>query len=486
MKRVILAFVVFVLSLTVSAQDQTTWIHQGLYHLSQCFGIIELSDGSLAVREAVFDDNLEDVGFNIFKISSQGELLDSLFIESHDIDGYRPILRDPQNDNSNIMISFYKDGEMNFYKATYFNDNLEITNEITTDYYDNCNVPTRFFIDSNNDIICRSKIDDNSFCLVRMGLDGELKLQSSRIEKTSQFLYENPIFEISAEPLRYGYMRAFDNSIVFDVYDEYFNCVFTKTITKIGEWTCTHKYPYDNACYISDGSFVVTLEGTRLDGTQGKFQLMAVKFNSDIEIESACKIGEEYLGGSNLPKYQYLNRNLCVTDNNIYLVWQKKEERWEKLSLQTMFVTCLDMNMNLVWEEPSLSVLDNGMIANYGLIPLSNGGVALSGWLSDEMSWYESKKIYAVMFDNHLATPAIETTDGNVMCYPNPTTGVINVSGENLANIEVVNIMGQTMLKTECNGGDVHVDISSLTPGIYLIKARMSDGTEVSERVVKE
>lgn len=74
----------------------------------------------------------------------------------------------------------------------------------------------------------------------------------------------------------------------------------------------------------------------------------------------------------------------------------------------------------------------------------------------------------------------------NIMVYPNPTTGIINVSGENIAAIEVVNIMGQTMLKKNCDGDEANVDISSFTPGIYFVKVGMNDGNEFSEKIIKE
>ena len=79
-----------------------------------------------------------------------------------------------------------------------------------------------------------------------------------------------------------------------------------------------------------------------------------------------------------------------------------------------------------------------------------------------------------------------EHNAANIMVYPNPTTGIINVSGENITAIEVVNIMGQTMLKKNCDGDEANVDISSFTPGIYFVKAGMNDGNEFSEKIVKE
>lgn len=490
MKKTIITIVVLFVSLAASAQNQSTWLHHGNYPLCQCDDIIEISDGNLAIREAVFDENLEDIGYNLYKITPDGTLLDSLFIKNNSIFALSPFLRDPTNTNNNVLTSFYSVDNVNYYKATYFNDNLEITDEIVAEYYDNCNVPTRFFVDSHNDIICRSKIGNNSYCLVRMGLDGTMKAQSNPISLVSATLVQHPVFEISAEPLVYGYMTVFDNKIVFDVYDADFNCLTTKTVSKIQEWSVyIGAPPYQNAYGTGDGGFVTTVYCVKYNGSQSIHQLMAVKFNSDIEVEGICNLGKEFLSGYNFPRYSYVNKNLCVTDNHIYVAWQEEKERWEKLSVQTLFVTCMDMDMNIIWEETSLSVLDNDMIVNYGMVGLSNGGLAISGWLTDETGYYSSKDIYAVVFDNYLATEEPVTTEKPFFCYPNPASDYIRVELSPDANCELIEIHSVDGRIVETRHGmslQTPIDISNLNPGVYMLKLRMSDGSEFFERIVKQ
>jgi len=87
----------------VSAQNHSTWLHHGNAPLSQCYNIIEMSDGNLVVKEAVFDDDLYDIGLNLYKITPDGVLLDSLFVEDHYISSLSPMLRDPVNSNSRTV-----------------------------------------------------------------------------------------------------------------------------------------------------------------------------------------------------------------------------------------------------------------------------------------------------------------------------------------------------------------------------------------------
>lgn len=486
MKKYILILALLVLAFATSAQNYNTWLHHGNYPESQCYDIIEMSDDNLVVREATFDENGGDIAYILYKITPQGELLDSLFIEDHNVYALNPFLRDPYNSNSNIMTSFYTLDDVNYYKATYFDDNLDITDEVVTEYYDNCDIPRKFFIDSNNDLICRSKLDDDNFCLVRMGLDGTLKTQSLPIPKQSgtNIVLEHPVFELSSEPLRYGYVLYRDNDITIDIYDENFTKLDTKTVNRFEDWQF-YTSIYTNACGTGDGGFFITAEAGKIQGQSIVHTCLLLKFNADFEIESGYCL-EGYTFG-NYPQCYYENRNLCVTDNNIYLVWKQKKDRYDKLSRQLLYVTCLDRNLNLVWDRYSIEVLDYGMFANYGITALKNGGVAISGWLADEMSWSESKDIYAVIFDNYLSTDEISASENPFVCYPNPAKDVVQIEfSESIdcQSVAIYSIDGR-LLKSQNNNFD-KINIANLTPGLYLIKVRMNDGKEFTERIVKE
>ena len=113
MKKTLLTIVTALLVLSLNAQDFRTWEHTGNYagdyHFSQCYDIVQMSDGNFIVREAIFDNNNNDIGYMLHKITPDGEPIDSLFIGSNSIDGLHPLLRDPYNTNSIIMTSFYEE-----------------------------------------------------------------------------------------------------------------------------------------------------------------------------------------------------------------------------------------------------------------------------------------------------------------------------------------------------------------------------------------
>ena len=61
--------------------------------------------------------------------------------------------------------------------------------------------------------------------------------------------------------------------------------------------------------------------------------------------------------------------------------------------------------------------------------------------------------------------------------YPNPTSGVLNIQGEDLKSIEVYNTIGQRVLTQEVNGEGIQLNTESLNNGIYFLRVHANDGT---------
>ena len=61
--------------------------------------------------------------------------------------------------------------------------------------------------------------------------------------------------------------------------------------------------------------------------------------------------------------------------------------------------------------------------------------------------------------------------------YPNPTSGVLNIQGEDLKSIEVYNTIGQCVMMQEVNGDGIQLNTESLNNGIYFLRVRANDGT---------
>ena len=76
----------------------------------------------------------------------------------------------------------------------------------------------------------------------------------------------------------------------------------------------------------------------------------------------------------------------------------------------------------------------------------------------------------------------------NLVCnlYPNPTTGLVTITGKDIKQAEVFNTFGQRVATAQ--GGDerITVDISALPAGVYFVNVTDKDGRKCVRKVVKE
>ena len=67
--------------------------------------------------------------------------------------------------------------------------------------------------------------------------------------------------------------------------------------------------------------------------------------------------------------------------------------------------------------------------------------------------------------------------------YPNPTTGRVNIEADNLKQVSISNILGQTIYESEASGNKFTYDFGQQKDGVYLIRIETSNGV-VTKRVV--
>ncbi|MBR1513295.1 MAG: T9SS type A sorting domain-containing protein [Bacteroidales bacterium] len=70
--------------------------------------------------------------------------------------------------------------------------------------------------------------------------------------------------------------------------------------------------------------------------------------------------------------------------------------------------------------------------------------------------------------------------------HPNPTTGMVTVTGENLRQAEVVNALGQHVATAKGVGESLKIDISNLPAGVYFVNITDAEGRKCVRKVVKE
>lgn len=69
----------------------------------------------------------------------------------------------------------------------------------------------------------------------------------------------------------------------------------------------------------------------------------------------------------------------------------------------------------------------------------------------------------------------------NLNIYPNPTTGIVNVEGESIKNVEVMDMAGRIVMSST----DRVVNISNLSKGVYMFRINTENGT-FTQKIVKK
>lgn len=70
--------------------------------------------------------------------------------------------------------------------------------------------------------------------------------------------------------------------------------------------------------------------------------------------------------------------------------------------------------------------------------------------------------------------------------HPNPTTGIVTISGSNLKQAKIINTLGQCVATVKGQGEQLSVDISTLPAGVYFVNITDGEGRKCVRKVVKE
>ena len=124
---------------------------------------------------------------------------------------------------------------------------------------------------------------------------------------------------------------------------------------------------------------------------------------------------------------------------------------------------------------------------------------ALNDWVlgqennADYLYWCADR--YCSIFPNYLPSfydfdiaGAIENATNNeqVLLFPNPTIGIVTITGENLQQAEVFNTLGQKILGVKDKRSELQINIAALPSGIYFVTVTDEEGRKCVRKVVKE
>ena len=84
-----------------------------------------------------------------------------------------------------------------------------------------------------------------------------------------------------------------------------------------------------------------------------------------------------------------------------------------------------------------------------------------------------------------LSQDVAEVADLDIVLYPNPTNGIVNIKVENLQNISIYNLLGEKVFETPASGDSFEYDFSRFGNGVYLVKIETEKGV-LTKRVMVE
>lgn len=457
--------------------------------------LFENEDGTLMFRTLMYNPNTYDEYEHLFyKLTPQGEVLDSLIIEAFADWDY--LMRNPLDKDAYILTEdkWVYDSIDSVYVAcfrmVFLDADLNISEDISVplhqaepDLYYFTWDP--WFIDSQNDFIL-SYWSDNEHHLRRVGFDGTVKTirdntgifppnyegEPIPAGGDTLLLYSDMGFGVFTEsPLTYYLLGGYyPTSGPFPIIGYFFDADFNIIARN------TYRYFDDNIGYdggnnehiipLEDDSYLIAVQIKRLSPTQGGVGVDKLDMNHNL-------IKASPLFGTN---YCFPRQTLITDDGVIYQLYDRQNQY--KASLAR-----LDNDLNLNWD---INMPGNQNIVYFGssLISLQNGDLAIGYIGRKSMRYCATIAIVRDEYDGvtETAKPTLPFT-----LYPNPVSDALRLSFTEDNEAESLTLLDLTgrVVATQHNNLE-HLDMSALPSGVYMLRVTMKDGTCYHERIIKE
>ncbi len=99
-------------------------------------------------------------------------------------------------------------------------------------------------------------------------------------------------------------------------------------------------------------------------------------------------------------------------------------------------------------------------------------------------NWVDNSIVNTGTICSNLNVSSVEKT--NFKFYPNPATNNLFLRSEQpILNVEVINFLGQTVMKQEIRNVEAEINLSSLAPASYLIRIKTDHGLETIKVIKK-
>ena len=282
------------------------------------------------------------------------------------------------------------------------------------------------------------------------------------------------------------------------------------TDVKIVEYAPPQPYPYNidttyryrsfpgNGLSCDDSTFFITGRChyfKSLGGITGDCSFIA-KVNDDGDVMDSRIWDIQKEDGQSV--WSAFRKALAATGDAVYhagVIGIQDHSHKPKPSVVT--ITKFDKEMNVKWHR---YIGRDGAYYDINVIEGTEDGGCICTGIYSRKGNYHDFKIYALKLDAEGFDSAGELGEGMVKpyyCFPNPANESLNIEFSpdvNCRSVEIYSIDGrlvETFPETSpetspATSQPTTIDISNLTPGIYILKVKTTDGKEYTERIVKE
>lgn len=133
------------------------------------------------------------------------------------------------------------------------------------------------------------------------------------------------------------------------------------------------------------------------------------------------------------------------------------------------------------WNEPEVWV--EGIGSLYG-VDLRYEPDLMSSSFSYLQCYFEEESL--VWTDGTCWDDVDEVAAEEKTClFPNPANATLTITGKDLKQIEIVNMLGQCVVMQQANGTQTEIDICDLPAGIYFVGITDENGNRCVQKVVK-
>ncbi len=183
-----------------------------------------------------------------------------------------------------------------------------------------------------------------------------------------------------------------------------------------------------------------------------------------------------------------VNSNGIATDRNgdVYITgWNYGSSTFfgaSTMTTQGFFLTKYNTYGDEMWFKGCNA--DNGGVG-YSIAPDGMGNVYLAGMFGGPVSNIDSVKLipyngtgnaFTIKFIDETAGVPQISNEGHFSVFPNPATGIINISSANkISMVTISNITGQPVFTGEYGSDQVQINVADLKPGIYCLKINNSE-----------